>query len=104
MLRVLRADEAEEGMYGRQPHVACARFVFAGRFEVLKERYDPVDREMFHLKEGRILVFASGVFQKQLEAVAVAMEGVGTQGLLLKKRCRAWANVVTEVSFTAGLL
>jgi hypothetical protein len=50
---------------------------------VLKERYDPVDREMFHLKEGRILVFACGVFQKQLEVVAVAMEGVGTHGLLL---------------------
>ena len=83
ILRVLHADEAEEGMYGRQPYVACAGFVLAGRFEVLKERYDSINREVFYLKEGRILFFARGIFEEQLEAVAVAMEAVGAHSLLL---------------------
>src|SRR5208283_5915142 len=85
MLRELSAQVAKEAMDGAQTHVSGAGPVFSRRFQTLEKCSDFLDAELFHGELTGITIFAAGELQKEFKAVAVALQGEGTQGPLTRQ-------------------
>ena len=72
-------------MNGAEPHVAGSGAVVSSRFEMIKERQDALRCEGGELKAAWIAGAACCVQQQELQAIAIALLGVGAKGSLVRQ-------------------
>ena len=78
VLRMMSADIPEEGVESAQTHIPSADFVVSGRFQMLEKGRDPLRRQLFQRQLTGIGLLPRCKLEEELEAVAIAVEGIGT--------------------------
>ena len=85
MFGALPTQIAKETMDGTQAYIAGANFIAPTGFQTLQEGGDSFDAQLCHGELAGITFFLGRELQQQLQAVAVTLERMGTEGPLLRQ-------------------
>ena len=82
---MMGADIPKEAMDGAQTHVPCADLVASACFKMLEKGHDLLVGQLLHGQLTGVAFLSCHELQEQLEAVAVAVQGVRTHRPLARE-------------------